>query len=238
MAANVLGNAGKVSAETKYDGERMQIHLELFDRPAAGGASWDLPPYRMTIYSKSGRDSTVDRRETHPIILAALGIDPDTYNTKGTTRGANWNVHGLDRTRHELLSQRFAHHSSPHLGGNSTGDARGASARPRTYETPQRSVVLEAEMVAWDETRGCVAEFHKIAQLKASTVHFLAAAKRSKDAKQGPNTREEFISDQVEKWQRRMADFRRHMREQIEDDVANGCVVDDIEAEIDRRFEQ
>lgn len=237
MAANILGNAGKVSAETKYDGERMQIHLELFDRPAAAIPS-ELPPYRITIYSKSGRDSTVDRRETHPIILAALGIDPNATKKDATISGVgDRNTYDPDRTSYELLSQRFAQSNSQHLGGNSTGDATGASVS-HPYETPRRSVVLEGEMVAWDETRGCVAEFHKIAQLKASTVHFLAASKRSKNAKQGPNTREEFVREQVEKWQKRMADFRRQMRDQIEDDVANGCVVDDIEAEIERRFEQ
>ncbi|ORY34864.1 hypothetical protein BCR39DRAFT_515200 [Naematelia encephala] len=53
-----------VWAETKYDGYRMQIHVEI---------SQDGSP-RLTIFSKSKRNSTMDRLNTHAIILAALGI--------------------------------------------------------------------------------------------------------------------------------------------------------------------
>lgn len=47
--------------EVKYDGERMQIHIS-----SAGGD--------ITIFSKSGRNSTEDRIQSHDIIKAALGI--------------------------------------------------------------------------------------------------------------------------------------------------------------------
>jgi DNA ligase 4 len=46
---------GIVWAEHKYDGERMQIHLNL-----------KLPEReQIKIFSKSGRDSTWDRRDLH-----------------------------------------------------------------------------------------------------------------------------------------------------------------------------
>jgi DNA ligase-4 len=47
-------------AEIKYDGERMQIHVSEVGK--------------ITIYSKSGRDSTLDRKYTHDIIKKALGF--------------------------------------------------------------------------------------------------------------------------------------------------------------------
>ncbi|KAJ9121395.1 hypothetical protein QFC24_004733 [Naganishia onofrii] len=53
----------QVWAETKYDGERMQIHVWMQDGEPC-----------VKIYSKSKRDSTKDRKNTHSIILAALGL--------------------------------------------------------------------------------------------------------------------------------------------------------------------
>ncbi|KAG8836098.1 hypothetical protein FRC17_010031 [Serendipita sp. 399] len=56
--------AERVYCETKYDGERMQIHVDL-----------SLPfSQQITIFSKSKRDSTADRSATHEIIRTALGI--------------------------------------------------------------------------------------------------------------------------------------------------------------------
>ncbi|KAI0675996.1 hypothetical protein C8Q78DRAFT_1135769 [Trametes maxima] len=68
-----LRGADKVWVETKYDGERAQIHAWLDD---AG-----TPHIR--IFSKSGRDSTLDRAGVHPVIYEALGLtseagQPDT----------------------------------------------------------------------------------------------------------------------------------------------------------------
>ncbi|CCM02607.1 uncharacterized protein FIBRA_04710 [Fibroporia radiculosa] len=58
-----LHNSKKVWAETKYDGERAQIHVKM--------VSGD--PH-ITIFSKSGRDSTLDRVAIHPVILGALKL--------------------------------------------------------------------------------------------------------------------------------------------------------------------
>ncbi|KAI0065581.1 hypothetical protein BV25DRAFT_1851055 [Artomyces pyxidatus] len=59
-----LGRAKKVWAETKYDGERAQIHVQV-----NGNGSIDIK-----IFSKSGRDSTLDRKDIHVIVKDALGL--------------------------------------------------------------------------------------------------------------------------------------------------------------------
>ncbi|KAK9353433.1 hypothetical protein V1523DRAFT_411060 [Lipomyces doorenjongii] len=85
-------------AETKYDGERMQIHLSVD------------PPF-IKIFSKSGRESTDDRARVHGAIKKALRI--------------------LD------------------CSGNSSTAFR-------------QSVILEAELVVFDEEELRIAEFHRI----------------------------------------------------------------------------
>ncbi|OLL24090.1 DNA ligase 4 [Neolecta irregularis DAH-3] len=54
-------NKSRVYAEIKYDGERMQIHVDLADEHSP-----------IKIFSKSGRNSTQDRKRTLPIIIEAL----------------------------------------------------------------------------------------------------------------------------------------------------------------------
>ncbi|KAL1746782.1 hypothetical protein HDZ31DRAFT_12942, partial [Schizophyllum fasciatum] len=56
--------SSRVWAETKYDGERAQIHV----RVKAHGVS------DITIFSKSGRNSTSDRTAIHWIVRQALGL--------------------------------------------------------------------------------------------------------------------------------------------------------------------
>ncbi|EMD39194.1 hypothetical protein CERSUDRAFT_122630 [Gelatoporia subvermispora B] len=66
QSLKLLTNSRMVWAETKYDGERTQIHVELDPaRPASP---------KITIYSKSGRESTLDRFAVHSIICDALGL--------------------------------------------------------------------------------------------------------------------------------------------------------------------
>ncbi|TFK17324.1 hypothetical protein FA15DRAFT_338182 [Coprinopsis marcescibilis] len=61
---SLLKASRKIWAEIKYDGERAQIHVELRD---------GRPPH-ITIFSKSKRDSTLDRHFVHDIIREALGF--------------------------------------------------------------------------------------------------------------------------------------------------------------------
>ncbi|KAG8984171.1 hypothetical protein FRB90_005496, partial [Tulasnella sp. 427] len=51
-------------AETKYDGERMQVHIDQTREPGD----------QIRIISKSKRDSTLDRAASHCIIQASLGL--------------------------------------------------------------------------------------------------------------------------------------------------------------------
>ncbi|KAK9236484.1 ATP dependent DNA ligase domain-containing protein [Lipomyces kononenkoae] len=85
--------------ETKYDGERMQIHLSL------------NPPF-IKIFSKSGRESTNDRTGIHEAIKKTLRI------------------------------LEYADESSP--------------------AGFQKSVILEAELLVFDEQEKRIAEFHRI----------------------------------------------------------------------------
>ncbi|KAL1703507.1 hypothetical protein EV121DRAFT_292220 [Schizophyllum commune] len=61
--------SSRVWVETKYDGERAQIHVQV----ETDGTS------TITIFSKSGRNSTLDRIAVHWIVRQALGLrDPET----------------------------------------------------------------------------------------------------------------------------------------------------------------
>ena len=55
-------DVGPTWAETKYDGERAQIHVQLVPGSETGKKS---NRWKITIYSKSGRDSTLDRAGVH-----------------------------------------------------------------------------------------------------------------------------------------------------------------------------
>ncbi|KAK7202672.1 hypothetical protein BZA70DRAFT_292183 [Myxozyma melibiosi] len=71
-----------VSVETKYDGERMQIHIDIDCRPDYDGAFDDLnePPEiirRFSIFSKSGRNSTKDRSGVLDAIRKGLRLSND-----------------------------------------------------------------------------------------------------------------------------------------------------------------
>ncbi|EIM86610.1 DNA ligase/mRNA capping enzyme, partial [Stereum hirsutum FP-91666 SS1] len=94
-------DASTVYAETKYDGERVQLHFWLDEH----GVS------HIKIYSKSGRDSTLDRAALHPLIRDVL------------QPGKHW----------------------------------------------QKSLILEAEMVAWSDELSRVDEFWRIRSLVEST---------------------------------------------------------------------
>ncbi|KAF9556668.1 DNA ligase/mRNA capping enzyme [Agrocybe pediades] len=64
-ALHFFNESGTLWAETKYDGERAQIHVEVI----AGREPL------ITIFSKSKRDSTQDRHAIHEVIRVALGLD-------------------------------------------------------------------------------------------------------------------------------------------------------------------
>ncbi|KAI0358264.1 hypothetical protein OH77DRAFT_1449955 [Trametes cingulata] len=128
----VLRGADKVWAETKYDGERAQIHVWLDD---------DGVPH-IKIFSKSGRDSTFDRAGVHSVIYEALGLT------------------GSD----EQLAD----------------EQEDTSSRLRF----SKSIVVEAEMVAYSDVLGRIDEFWRIRSLIAST----AIGVRHKSPLPGPSS--------------------------------------------------
>ncbi|CAA7267386.1 unnamed protein product [Cyclocybe aegerita] len=81
-ALDYLEGSQKVWAETKYDGERAQIHVTV-----------DIDgPSHITIFSKSKRDSTLDRHAVHNIIRSALGLDTPNYERGSDKRQVKMNV--------------------------------------------------------------------------------------------------------------------------------------------------
>lgn len=227
MAAHVFGDAGVISAETKYDGERMQIHVEL---PAPGDQSDKVS---IKIFSKSGRDSTWDRVETHAIVLAALGIDPlQARRVKGRDLMTVPNEHLIEESG-ALLSQRF---KTLGLAGGNTGQKKAV----------RRRAILEGEMVAWDETRNQVAEFYKIAQIKDK--HGLGGFiegpgrqhKKSKTeaAAVGEKLSKEENERALHRWKEAMKKQRQMLLDQIEEDMRMGQVFEDIEVELRSRIQQ
>ncbi|OCH96368.1 hypothetical protein OBBRIDRAFT_830240 [Obba rivulosa] len=79
----LLKDSDIVWAETKYDGERTQIHVQLEPTNAAP---------KITIYSKSGRDSTLDRFAVHSVICDALGLSALSTSHSTPKRAVKRNI--------------------------------------------------------------------------------------------------------------------------------------------------
>ncbi|GAA5927226.1 hypothetical protein JCM1841_004252 [Sporobolomyces salmonicolor] len=113
---------GDVAVETKYDGERLQIHVDL-----------SLPfVEQIRIFSKSGRNSTETRHRLLPIIRASLGLPFDRFS----------------RSSHPLLASRLH------------------PLRLPSSSSPPTKLILEGEMVPYDESRSCIDEFWKLSCAK------------------------------------------------------------------------
>ncbi|KAH9935976.1 uncharacterized protein BXZ73DRAFT_89463 [Epithele typhae] len=110
-ALRVLHGTDAVWMETKYDGERAQIHVWITN----DGHS------HIKIISKSGRDSTFDRAAIHPLIRDAFGLSPPESPT-------------------DVTKCSF-----------------------------KRSLIVEAEMVAFSDAHDRVDEFWRIRELVEST---------------------------------------------------------------------
>ncbi len=260
MAAKLYGSTGLVSAETKYDGERMQIHLELpasfsSSTPSStsanasgrlGGKARAEDEIKLWIYSKSGRNSTWDRFQMHPLIFAALGMAP---TLAARVAGHEPDLHEVEPLDWELLLERITEVEKQEQAP--FGEAR-AQASKRS--PPRRSVVLEGEMVAWDETRGHVAEFYKIQRLKneqgerlavRSKYHpsrFLSGAGQTRiddaAAERSKQELENMRAKRVEKIRQKQAESREEIRRQILQDIEMGLEVEDMDAEIEKRLER
>ncbi|KAI0369767.1 hypothetical protein BV20DRAFT_1044223 [Pilatotrama ljubarskyi] len=134
-----LASADKVWVETKYDGERAQIHVWLDD---------DGAPH-IRIFSKSGRDSTLDRAGVHSVIYEALGLtDP-----------------------HQQLDEE--------------------EKSPSSELCFNKSIIVEAEMVAYSDVLDRIDEFWRIRSLIASA----AIGVRHKSPPPPPSSTQEDVMD-------------------------------------------
>ncbi|KJA15564.1 hypothetical protein HYPSUDRAFT_101902, partial [Hypholoma sublateritium FD-334 SS-4] len=113
-ALGLLFPVETVWAETKYDGERAQIHVKV---RADGGSD-------ITIFSKSRRESTDDRVAVHEIIRAALGL----RLAKATAGSSRFNTSKPPNIKHTIIldaemvafcGDKVAefYHISPLIGG-------------------------------------------------------------------------------------------------------------------------
>ncbi|KAI6112701.1 DNA ligase/mRNA capping enzyme [Pisolithus sp. B1] len=94
-ALELLDSCDRIWAETKYDGERAQIHVSY-------GSDGEM---NISIFSKSKRDSTLDRVAVHPIIKEALSAMPPqpiildaemvAFSEQRNTIDEFWRIRGL-----------------------------------------------------------------------------------------------------------------------------------------------
>ncbi|KAJ6581305.1 hypothetical protein B0H19DRAFT_1018028 [Mycena capillaripes] len=75
-ALEILRASKEVWAETKYDGERAQIHVQILTDNRS----------RITIFSKSKRHSTLDRYGVHSLIREALGLSEESDLGSSSTK--------------------------------------------------------------------------------------------------------------------------------------------------------
>jgi len=73
--------SASVWAETKYDGERAQIHVQISNGNP-----------KITIFSKSGKDSTMDRLGVHGIISEVLGLGSSATDSRPCSAKIKKNV--------------------------------------------------------------------------------------------------------------------------------------------------
>lgn len=74
---SIARTARSCYVETKYDGERMQIHIDL-SRPIHK---------QVQIFSKSRKDSTKKREEIIPYLSKRLGLTKNYKEGSGTHEG-------------------------------------------------------------------------------------------------------------------------------------------------------
>ncbi|EIW79187.1 DNA ligase/mRNA capping enzyme [Coniophora puteana RWD-64-598 SS2] len=129
-ALSILDDANIIWAETKYDGERAQIHVRYTD---------DGPCIK--IFSKSKRDSTEDRAAVHPIILEALSIgnreniildaEMVAYSEDRDAVDEFWRIGGLIANTAHTARARFLRNNGN--DGNEGGVANTQTTEPNCH---------------------------------------------------------------------------------------------------------
>lgn len=133
---NFLRSSPRVWAETKYDGERAQIHVEI----QPGGAK-----PKITIFSKSKRNSTDDRHAIHGIIQEAcirvkhsVILDAEMVAFDGERVDEFWRIRRLiENTAHGVRGRR--NHTTRHAVNE---DETQASLMSNDSENRQLGLVI------------------------------------------------------------------------------------------------
>ncbi|SGY45760.1 BQ5605_C001g00336 [Microbotryum silenes-dioicae] len=162
--------SGRTAVETKYDGERVQAHIDL-----------SLPIERQVqIFSKSCRDSTKDRYRLIPIIRASLGLTIPSVNQVrswlGMSRTAD-STHGMTYADDTIVEPRLLR--------------RSAQTRAQKW----KKLVLEGEMVPFDENTNAPAPFYTLVYAKSGRDDGAAAAEEDAESAMTGSTQEETPSD-------------------------------------------
>lgn len=130
----------------------MQIHIR---RVRDGG---DVGGWDVRIFSKSQRDSTVERACVHAAILAGLGLDPASSTTASAPAGTRYLANINDSISRVQQTVSFIERSSGFHGPG--------PKEPKA--NIEQEIIVEAEMVPWDAGAGCIASFYTLEQVKSS----------------------------------------------------------------------
>ncbi|KAG0709226.1 DNA ligase/mRNA capping enzyme [Suillus ampliporus] len=144
-ALNALRLSNAIWAETKYDGERAQIHARFRD---------ESDPL-ITIFSKSKRDSTLDRIAVHPIIREALSgysmgdiiLDAEmvAYSDERHAIEEFWHIRGLiARTAEGARAGGYR------KGGEAQHDSHTQDSCPSLHSNASSTSTLHLALVSFD----------------------------------------------------------------------------------------
>lgn len=144
-ALKVLRSSSAIWAETKYDGERAQIHVRF--------RSQGDP--QITIFSKSKRDSTLDRIALHPVIIDALAgysmgdiiLDAEmvAYSDEQHRIEEFWRIRGLISRTAE-----GARAGSRYRRGETQHDSRTQDSCPSLHSNSSTASTLHLALVFFD----------------------------------------------------------------------------------------
>lgn len=143
-ALNVLRSSSTIWAETKYDGERAQIHVRFRGQGDP----------QITIFSKSKRDSTLDRVAVHPIIMEALAgysmgdviLDAEMVAYSDDRRKIEefWHIRGL------IARTAVGARAGGYRSGETQHDSRTQDSCPSLHSNSSTASTLHLALVFFD----------------------------------------------------------------------------------------
>lgn len=143
-ALNVLRPSSAIWAETKYDGERAQIHVRFRGQGDP----------QIIIFSKSKRDSTLDRIAVHPIIIEALAgysmgdiiLDAEmvAYSDERHKIEEFWHIRGL------IARTAVGARAGGYRKGETQHDSRTQDSCPSLHSNSSTASTLHLALVFFD----------------------------------------------------------------------------------------